>query len=173
MEEKNKFNREYILWLEEFTKKNNHFTTESYIYYPRVFDSEESKKIEDLKIFYNNILSYGNENYIYPKTFDYGKYYNIKYNNIGYRVIILTGNIRYSCHRIEINDENEFIDFDDVLNNKKTPERDKIYLSLKLLSNFIDNMVEANVPIEAINETARTTINKALVRKKENNIKNI
>ena len=140
--------------------------TESYIYYPRVFDSEESKKIEDLKIFYNNILSYGNENYIYPKTFDYGKYYNIKYNNIGYRVIILTGNIRYSCHRIEINDKDEFIDFDDILNNKKQKNVDTINLCLRLLEELINNMIDYEVPISAIEETTKDTINKALVRKK-------
>ena len=31
----------------------------------------------------------------------------IKYNNVGYRVIILTGNLRYSCLRIEIDNEDE------------------------------------------------------------------
>ena len=152
-------NNKYIKWLEEFTKKYPKFYNNDFFY-------EESDKvtkvdlenIDYLGLLFEGINDYAKKNYIYRvNESDYIDYYDIKYNNIGYRIGVLTGQgtIVY-CER-EIVVDNA-IDFNDIILNKKQKNTDYYNKRLLELSNIISYYYEQGIPLVAIEKTIDSTL---------------
>ena len=68
--------------------------------------------------------------------------------------------------------EDDFIDFNDIMNNKKQPNVDSYNIVLSGLSNSIDDIYNSGVPVEAINDLlmnkAKELAYRALANKEEN-----
>lgn len=111
---------EYILWLENFTISNPAFEDDTWLYQSDEISKEDSERVDELNLFFEGIMECANHNFI-PLCYDeYGTYVFIKFNNIGYKIgqMVGQGSITY-CERVDISSDSIFIDFNDIMNNKK------------------------------------------------------
>lgn len=149
-------NPEYIKWISDFTKDKEGFSDED-LYF---FKGSEKENIEKLGLFYKGIDTYAKENHIYPELNEYGSYYKVKYNNVGYQVGSFEGQgtTVYYLTKSTLKNNEDFIDFNDILSNKKQDNVDLINFTLKTLSSDIKKAYKIGVPLEAIEETFNNTI---------------
>ena len=74
--------------------------------------------------------------------------------------------IIFFCRKVSVKNEQEFIDFNDIMIGKKQEQVDRINESLENLSNMVLKAYESGVPIESITYTLENTI-KEITSKKE------
>lgn len=154
-------NSEYISWLENFTAENSFFTDDQWTYCPEKISVENKKCVEKLNLFYSAIVIYAQKNYIYPKYDELGAVLYIKYNGVGYEIGQMCGQGTITfCSRVKIekDNENNFIEFTDVINNKKQANTDLIKKKLDGLDSIIRDLAKDDVPWQAIEETIKTAI---------------
>ena len=152
-------NNEYISWLEKFTEKYSRFSDDSFSVKDKKITSTDLENSQNLSLLYEGIHNYAKENYIYAKqSYDFDNYYLIKYNNIGYKIGVMTGQGTYFfCERInEVTDE--YIDFNDILLNKKQENTDYYNRRLLQLSSIISYYYEQGIPLKAIEKTIDDTL---------------
>ena len=112
-------NDEYMNWLEKYTESKHKFT----------YDDSRDENVESLEALYLVIEEYAEENYVFP--------------NIGY---MAGQEVFFYCERT--NDDN-ILDFEDILEGKKNPRAELIKLKLKEL-NLIINELSLTFPEEKI-----------------------
>lgn len=152
-------NTNYIKWLEGFTTKYESFTDDSWLYTPTELSQEENEKVANLHLLYEGIELYAKKNYIYPTECDFGGYYNIKLDNIGYELGMLVGQgTVFFCKRTGIDKDLEYIDFNDIMTDKKKDGVDVITQQLKDLSNKVLELHKKGIPLTALIETLDTTL---------------
>ena len=152
-------NTEYLKWLECFTIEHQDFSDDDWLYFPEKISQEDNQKVKNLHLFYEGIELYGKKNYIYPTECDFGGYYNIKFDNIGYEIGMLVGQgTLFFCKRTPLNKDLEYIDFKDIMNDKKKDGVDVITKQLNDLSNKILELHKKGIPLTAIIETLDTTL---------------
>lgn len=151
-------NTSYMEWIIDFTKDKKGFSDEDLFYFKK--DSNNKENIKNLNLFYKGIDKYAKENHIYPETNEYGSYYKVKYNNAGFQIGIVEGQgiTVYFCNKSSLKNNEDFIDFNDILSNKKQDNVDLINFTLKTLSSDIKKAYKIGVPLEAIEETFNNTI---------------
>lgn len=153
-------NTDYINWLNKFTIEHSSFTDDDWLYFPEKISKEDLEKVNNLHLVYRGIEKYANENYIYPTNCDFGNFYKIKLENTGFEIGILFGQgTLFFCNRVQIENKKDFIDFDDILNNKTNDNLTTIKNKLNELSNFISSLYKSDVPLEAIVNTLDNTLN--------------
>ena len=148
-----KSNPNYILWLQEFTIKYPVFTDDS-LEDLKKLSTIDKENVSSLGFLFDCIYDYAENNYVYAfKDSDFTRYFNIEYNNIGYKIGLMSGQgIFHFCERLKKID-NTFIDFNDILLNKKQEKTKFIKEKLNELSNYIMNLNEQDIPLKAIKET--------------------
>lgn len=152
-------NTNYIKWLEGFTTKYESFADDSWLYTPTELSQEENEKVVNLHLLYEGIELYAKKNYIYPTECDFGGYYNIKLDNIGYEIGMLVGQgTVFFCKRTGIDKDLEYIDFNDIMTDKKKDGVDVITQQLKDLSNKVLELHKKGIPLTALIETLDTTL---------------
>lgn len=162
-------NTDYITWLnslgsgddlEIFINANvEMFRVDKCIYPQNKISDIDKEQIHNLYLFYMGIATYAHENYIYPIASDSLESYKIRLDDIGYKIGMQFGmNTSFLCKRIPVENENEFIDFKDVLNDKKRDDIEHISTSLNSLSNAVLSTYESGVPLEAIINTLEGTL---------------
>lgn len=152
-------NTNYIKWLEGFTTKYESFADDSWLYAPTELSHEENEKVANLHLLYEGIELYAKKNYIYPTECDFGGYYNIKLDNIGYEIGMLVGQgTLFFCKRTPLNKDLEYIDFNDIMTDKKKDGVDVITQQLKDLSNKVLELHKKGIPLTALIETLDTTL---------------
>ena len=151
-------NDNYINWLQEFTIKYPNFRSDT------LFDNNklsliDKDNINNLKLLFEAIYNYASSNYIYPlNDFDFVEYYRIKYNNISYEIGIITDKgTLFFCERVN-NIDDTFIDFNNIILNKKEDSTEFIEKRLTELSNIITYFYEQNIPLNAIKSTINDTL---------------
>lgn len=150
---------EYILWLEKFTEKYSGFSDDSFSDKDKKITSIDLENSRNLSLLYEGISNYAKENYVYAKSdLKFGDYYVIKYNNIGYKIGAMSGQgTFFFCERTnEITDD--FIDFNDIILNKKQKNTDYYNKRLLQLSSIISYYYEQGVPLQAIEKTIDDTL---------------
>lgn len=178
-EEMNKIlsNYEYINWIINFSKDIDSFTEYNWLYDSLELSEIDKENIKRLGLFYEAIDKYARANFIYPIVTNNESYYQIKIDNYGFEIGIINGqdNIHF-CQRAHI-EKNEFIDFKDILTNKKQDNVNEIINKLNALGEMIQKTYNEGVPLEAINNTVNKTLNelswqaknKSLIKKMRNN----
>lgn len=153
---------EYILWIENFTVTHSYFSDYEWPYTQKNISLSDKIKVENLGILYHKIQKYAQKNFIYPKKQYRTEYYAIKYNGVGYKIGIIDEQspTTYFCERVKINQKEKFIDFKDISQNKNQHNIELINEQLQNLSRLIHQMVEEDVPLEAISKTTRKTLQK-------------
>lgn len=148
---------DYIDWLIKFTNDNNGFSDDDWTYAYEKLDPKDMEKVNELSLFYEGIFRYARENYIYSISRSFGDYYPIRVGDIGFEIGMMTGQgTKFYCNRVTPNEN--FIDYIDILTNKKQDNVDYIKENLDLLSGVINRLYESGVPFEAI----ESAINKAM-----------
>ena len=153
-------NTDYIKWLDKFTIEHSNFSDDDWLYFPEKISKEDLEKVNNLHLMYRGIEKYASENYMYPTNCDFGNFYNIKLENSGFEIGILVGQgTLFFCNRVQIENQKDFIDFNDILNNKTNDNLTTIKNKLNELSNFISSLYKSGVPLEAIINTLDNTLN--------------
>lgn len=152
-------NTNYLDWLIKFTQDKEKFCDDDWLYFPERINDNDKENVDNLCLFYEGINKYAKENYIYPIPCEFGNYYRIKLNDIGFEIGILIGQgTVFTCKRVPVEKEQEFIDFNDIRMGKKQESVDQINTSLDTLSNMVLTTYESGVPIESIVDTLEKTI---------------
>ena len=135
----------YIDWIEKFTKENTIFATDSYLYDEDAVSEEEKENIFLLEALFEVITEYADNNYINPEKKDYEIDYYIKHNE---------------------EPREESIEYRKLMSGVKLPSTIQAEYKLEELKELIERLVEEDVPIEAIHQTADATIQKIKVNKR-------
>ena len=154
-------NYDYMNWLNKFTKDNNGFYTEYYLYNTLEISKEDLDNVNKFKLLFEGIDKYAYKNYIYPDIDDYQIVYGIKdnVNEIYYKIGLITGQgSYYFCDRVEYTDEMNFIDFNDIMNDRTRDNVKEIETGLNNMSNLIVSLSLKGAPLGAIKEVFDKTI---------------
>ena len=153
-------------WLSKFMDDYPVFTSSDWIDVAELLESQDRRGVMNLHLFYKGISLYAKENYIYPESSEGFEFYSVKYKDSGYRVAEF-GDMRkiWACERISLDDEENFIDFYDIMNNQENPQKKDNDERLKILEDLIVSIANEGTPLEAIEEQAMYTLRKAYVRK--------
>ena len=151
-------NTDYITWLEKFTKEYPGFTDVDWLYGRKKLDKNNYQNVDKLLYLYDAITEYASRNYIYPHD-DNGIYYVIKYNNIAYEIGVMVGQgiITFCTRSTKIE---KAIDFNNIINNQKTERTDLIKDKLIELQNYLNNLINDDIPVEALKETTQKVLQK-------------
>ena len=161
-------NTNYLEWLCKFTQDKEGFSNDDWLYFPELIKDSDKENVEKLCLFYEGIDKYARQNHIYPTQCEFGNFYKIRLNEIGFEIGILIGQgTVFFCNKVSAEKEEEFIDFNDIMTGKKQEQLDQINANLVSLSNMVVTAYESGVPIEAITYTLENTI-KEITSQKEN-----
>ena len=151
-------NTSYIDWIKDYIK-NKDFVIDDYLEIDHQPINEEDKaKLKQMCLFHHGISQYATENHIYPRPFNCGLYYRIKYNDLLFDIGYTGGlEIYYSIIKAK-EDGIKYIDFNDIMTNKKQDNVDYINASLQNISDVINEYYQNGVPIESIEKTVHTTM---------------
>ena len=159
-------NTNYLEWLNQFTQDKEGFSDNDWLYFPERIKKSDNENVDKLCLFYEGIRQYAESNHIYPLKCNFGNFYKIRLNKIGFEIGILNGQgTKFFCNKVAVENEQEFIDFNDIMTGKKQENVDKINASLESLSNMILTAYESGVPIESIIYTIEKTINEITYKK--------
>lgn len=166
-------NPTYIEWLNQFTQDKDGFSDDDWLYFPEKISESDREKVEQLCLFYEGINKYAEKNHIYPTPCEFGNFYSVKLNNFGFEIGILVGQgTVFFFNKASLEDDKEFIDFNDIMIEKKQENVDQINATLDSLSSMVTTAYENGVPIEAIVNTLDNTI-KGITSKKEDKPKTL
>lgn len=165
---------EYVEWLDEFTKKRKPvYQKWSCEPYEEAMNGNDKTNRKMLYLFFDSIDKYAKSNFIpqletnhmqanfphpiYCDTLIY--YYNVKFNDFCFSIRKEYGSrVDYSCIRIKENQEEKYIDFNDVLTNKKQENVDEISNDLATLSNMILHFCDKDIPVKFIKNILDETL---------------
>ncbi len=160
-------NTNYLEWLNQFTQDKEGFSDNDWLYFPEQISDSDKENVEKLCLFYEGINGYADSNHIYPLQSYFGNFYRIRLDKIGFEIGILIGQETvFFCNKVAVENEQEFIDFNDIMTGKKQEQVDKINANLESLSNMALTAYESGVPIESITYTLENTINKIISKRK-------
>ena len=145
-------NPDYIKWLHKFTLDKDIFYDNEWRYCSKQISNLDRENVEKLSLLYEGIDKYAKLNYICPTPCKFGHFYNIRFNNLGFEIGVVVGQgTEFFCKKVIA--ENDFIDFNDIMINKKQDNVEMIKSSLESLSNMVLSAYEKGVPIEFISST--------------------
>ena len=145
---------DYVKWLIQFTQDKGDFYDDNWDYSDEKLGDIDKKMVDKLSLFFECINLYAKNNYIYSISRPLGECYQIKINNNGFEIGYITGQgTSFYCKKIQLDDEKDFIDFMDIVNNKKQGNVEYIEKGLNNLSNVLIDLYDNGVPIEAIIKT--------------------
>lgn len=153
-------NTDYIKWLDRFTIEHSSFFDKDWLHSPEKISKEDLERVNNLHLMYRGIDTHANKNYIYPTSCNFGNFYNIKLENIGFEIGILgrQGTL-FFCNRVSIKNQKDFIDFNDILNNKNVNvNATAIENKLNELSNLITSLYKSGIPLKAIKSILNNTL---------------
>lgn len=151
---------EYILWLQNFTTIYESFGDDDWIYCKNEISSKDLENVGYLHLLYDIIDKYARENYISATPCPFENSYSIMFSGVGYNIRQLIGQGTFTiCIRVHIDNEDNFINFEDIKSNKKCDEAVVIDEKLQELSGSIKKLVkEENVPRDAISTCVEETL---------------
>ncbi len=161
-------NPTYINWLISFTNDIGTFNDNDWLYCPEKISEEDKKNVDDLGIFYEAIEEYADCNYIYPTLCQFGNYYKIRLNEIGLEIGILNGQgTMFFANRVNIDKEDDYIDFNNIMNNipnNKNKHYDQI---LDSLYNMVIESGRVGIPVPFITNKLKQAIETLKANEKE------
>ena len=109
----------YLLWLEQFTLKNPCFSSDILLYSQEGITDEETDMIGDLHFLYEIIEDYANRNTLPAFNCYHGQYYKISYNNICYKIGVISGQgTHFFTRRVNTENKDNFIDFNIIMKER-------------------------------------------------------
>ncbi len=158
-------NLDYINWMKQFSIQHPTTIFDDEIWFSDIkkISEQDKEKIMQLYYFYRGIDNWANQNLIYPeetyRNSCFGYYYNIQLNGDGFKVGILHGQ-GSRCYYVKadgLNREN-FIDFQDILLDKRINRLDEYNNYIDLLYAFIHTLYNCGISLQDIAVVAQDTI---------------
>ena len=113
-------NTDYINWLNDFSKDKNRFSDDDWLYFPEKLNESDREKVGKLYLLYEGIDCYAEENHISPESCKFGNYYSVKLNDFCFEIGILIGQgTVFFFNKVPLEEDKEFIDFNDIMNFEK------------------------------------------------------
>lgn len=160
-------NEDYINWLEGFTNNHKNFADDDWLYHPEKISEYDLSNVYKLSNFFEAIDNYANKNYIYSMVSEFGTNYYVKHNKFGYEIGVIVGQgtmFYVRRERLTKKNSDSFIDYKLIMESKVTDRAKIIVEKLEELDNFLINIANENIPIEAIEETTKKRLQ--LLKKK-------
>lgn len=163
-------NQDYINWLISFTIKHPNFTSDDWLYSPDELSKEDKEQVEKLGLLYMAIEDYTNKNYISKGSSENSSFYKIQFNNVGFKIgLSINQGTLFFCLRTT--PKNDFINFDDIINQTESETAKKIKNMLDELSVFVTYMYENGVSNEIILSQVEITLRELKVQNNKSLIK--
>ena len=161
-------NTDYINWLISFTKDKDGFFDSDYDYSSEKLNEIDQKNVNLLPLLFEGIYDYAKKNYIYSSEDSLGEYYQVKKDDNGFQIGYISGQgTDFYCKKIPVEKNEYFIDFMDIVNNKKQDNVDYIRNSMDNLSYWLIGLVKSGVPIQALIEAFNKTMKAISDKNKE------
>lgn len=159
------FTNEYMEWLDKNTKQNPIIATDTFLYHESTVPEKDLKNAKAIQYLFEEISDYCVANYIEPKQKDYGVYYSIKNNEIGYHVGYDGGQgASFYCIRLEEPDD-DALDFRHVRSGVKLQKTLYDEYLLEDLTGLIRELYNAGVSLTAIKKVTESTIDSIEIEK--------
>ena len=159
------FSNEYMDWLDSCTQYLTSVSTDSFQYVEDKVSKKDVRNAKSIQYLFEEIRTYCDGNYIEPKKTDYGIYYSIKNNDIGYHVGFDTGQgASFYCTRLEQPDE-DALDFRHIRSGVKLQKTLYDEFLLEDLTGLIRELYNAGVSLTAIKKVTESTIDSIEIEK--------
>ncbi len=112
-------NTYYLEWLSQFTQDKLGFADDDWLYFPEELQESDRENVDNLCLFYEGIEEYAKRVHFNPIPCEFGNYYKIRLNELGFKIGILIGQgTVFFCEKIPVENERDFIDFKDIIGNE-------------------------------------------------------
>lgn len=109
-------NTDYFEWLIKFTEDKGWFRDDFYLRHPEKLSELDRINVGKLWAFHAMIDRYADRNNIPADKYDYKYNHKVKLNENGLKIgLLVDQGVQYYCERIPVENENEFIDINDVI----------------------------------------------------------
>ena len=153
------YSTKYIDWLESFTEKNGSFSTDTFLYHPEKITETDAKNVENIETLFEAIQEYSDDNYIFPTKVDYGCFYSIQHNGVGYFIGVDYGQgTSFYCVRLD-EPEEDALEYKHVMSTVKLPRTIQIDDKLDKLSSLLETL-EEEIPLEILSSSVENTFKK-------------
>ncbi len=160
---------EYMDWLEEYQSDHDVISSS---YYGLEENKEDRMNLSKIPFLYDFVDNYAKRNYLHPVEVEDGNYYAINDRNHRYCIgVRYEDGVDYYC--VSNCKEEEEINFQDILQNKKLPNAIWIDFYLEELEAYVERLLDREVPDSAIQSRTEETIRKIKVKRLEENKKSI
>lgn len=150
-------NTAYIEWLIQFTQDKESFYDDDWSYFPEKISESDKENVEKLGLLYKGIYKYAENNYIYPTSYNY----KVKLNDFRFEIGYIAGQgVTYFFRKAPLEDDKEFIDFNDIITGKIQDYVKQYRAILKSMSDSIVNGSRMGIPIKAIKKEVDAAIEK-------------
>ena len=154
-------NTTYIEWLIQFTQDKESFYDDEWSYFPEKISESDKENVEKLGLFYKGITKYADNNYIDPTPYNYGEFHKVKLNDFRFEIGYMAGQgVTYFFRKAPLEDDKEFIDFNDIMTGKEQDYVKQYRERLKSLEDLIMNEYEMGIKIPAIKKTINDAVQK-------------
>ncbi len=144
---------DYMDWLSEFSIFNPHINDDNVLEDYKTFSEDDKRQIYDLNILYCAVDKYAKDNLISPEKCENGYYYNVKYNDNYFEVgYLMTMSLSFFSNRCEYNENRNYIDFMNIVNDRKLPETDALKEGLNALVEHAKYLMDEGVSLDIIKE---------------------
>ena len=163
--------KNYMNWLDVFTSKYCSFSDRDWIYGFNKLSESDMRNVLSLHLLYKQIENYSIRNHISNVDSGIGNFYKLKSDNSEFEIGILYGkgdsgkDNLYFCNKVEFDDNDNVVNFKDVINYKENHNSTNI--ELNKLSNNVLKLYKSGVPIDVIEYQLKNTINKCKTLKKK------
>ena len=111
-------NTNYLEWLIQFTRDRAGFASDDWLYFPEELEKYDRENVDSLCLFYEGIDEYAKRVHFKPTPCEFGNYYKIRLNELGFKIGILIGQgTVFFCEKIPVENDANFIDFNDIIGN--------------------------------------------------------
>ena len=154
-------NTDYIEWLNEFTLLyNDEFYQYNWDVNGKRLPKKEQENVMKLGDFYNKIFEYATKNGIKAEERDFFTYLKVKYQSNLFHIGMIKKTKEYFCSRQYIDDGSDYLDIENVINDKTNVDK-----KLEQIDKIIISLHEDGVPYMTI----ENSVNKSLIKIKEVN----
>ena len=113
-------NTDYINRLISFLKEKKYISDEDWMYFPDIFKEEDRVKVAKIGLLYQVIDKYAINNNIHVNDYEYGNYYKVVFNDFCFDIgVKLDQGIMFFCNKYTLKEEDNIIDFNNLLNIKE------------------------------------------------------
>lgn len=154
---------DFFAWLDIFTQEYEDFDDGRWKHRHNEISEEDRTNIERLNFLYEAIRLWAEKNKIYPNLREYAEFYEVRIGNTGYEIGIDTSNgLSYFCNRVE--EMPRFIDFDDILADKRVENVEAKLEAWKQLSKIVQTLSGFGVPENAVQDKIEDIIAKVYTK---------